>query len=341
MWLTRNTLVVIIYCVETERPDIIRAENTSIVGRFAPSPTGPLHFGSLVAAVGSFCLARMAGGRWHLRIEDLDLPRVVPGAADEIMRVLEHLGLLWDGPVVWQSRRGDAYRAALESLRQRGLVYDCACSRREILASAPHPGEEGPVYPGTCRQGLAPGGKPRSQRIRVPDDLLCFVDGVFGHREQCLAGSVGDFVLRRADGLFAYQLAVVVDDADSGVNQVVRGADLLSSTPRQIFLQACLGYPVPRYIHLPLALGEEGEKISKRHGSITAVTAATTGNLLSRALLFLGQEVPAGMRRAPAAEVLAWGVAHFDLSRIPTTDRKEAEAENNSKIAIDSTRKTR
>ena len=297
--------------------------NASVVGRFAPSPTGPLHFGSLVAAVGSFCLARQVCGRWLLRIEDLDVPRVVAGAADDIMRTLEQLGLHWDGPVVWQSRRGQAYREALELLRQRGLIFDCSCSRKEILASAPHPGEEGPVYPGTCRHGLMHGRRPRMQRVRVPHGPVCFDDGIFGRREQCLASAVGDFVVRRADGLFAYQLAVVVDDADAGVNQVVRGADLLPSTPRQIFLQACLGYPTPRYVHLPLALNEEGEKISKRHGVISAVETGREGELLCRALRFLGQDIPPQLAAAPAEEVLAWGTAHFDISRVSTTDRHE------------------
>jgi glutamyl-Q tRNA(Asp) synthetase len=252
-------------------------------------------------------------------MEDLDTPRVVAGAAGEILRTLEMLGLEWDGEIVWQSRRTAAYEEALEQLRRSGLVFDCACSRKEILASAPHIGEEGPVYPGTCRQGLGAGSQARSQRLRVPAGPLCFTDGVFGAVEQCLASVVGDFVLRRADGLFAYQLAVVVDDGAAGVTQVVRGADLLSSTPRQIFLQAALGLPVPRYIHLPLALAADGEKISKRHGA--AMLSAEGGKLLWRVLHFLGQPVPPELRSALPAEVLAWGVGHFDAARIPSADR--------------------
>ncbi|MEZ4484628.1 MAG: tRNA glutamyl-Q(34) synthetase GluQRS [Syntrophotaleaceae bacterium] len=288
-----------------------------VTGRFAPSPTGPLHFGSLVAALGSYCLARQAGGRWLVRIEDLDAPRVVPGAADDILRTLEAFGLTWDGPVLYQSRRIERYQAALERLQHAGLVFACSCSRKEILASAPHVGEEGPVYPGTCRAGVGPGRRPRSLRIKVPQERICFVDGLFGIQVQRLESVVGDFVLRRADGLFAYQLAVVVDDAESGVNQVVRGADLLASTPRQIYLQACLGYPLPDYIHLPLALAPDGEKISKRHGGVAVVAEQSVAGPLWRALRFLGQPVPDCLQGASAVEVLAWGVENFSLERLP------------------------
>jgi glutamyl-Q tRNA(Asp) synthetase len=292
-------------------------DSGAVVGRFAPSPTGPLHFGSLVAAVGSYCLARHVGGRWLVRIEDLDTPRVVPGAAEGILRTLEGFGMFWDGEVIYQSRRLQRYEAALERLREKGLLFACGCSRREVLASAPHVGEEGPVYPGTCRRGLSDGRRPRALRIRVPAQRVCFVDGVFGGQEQCLVSAVGDFVLRRADGLFAYQLAVVVDDAESGVNQVVRGQDLLSSTPRQIFLHACLGYRAPDYVHLPLVLASDGEKVSKRHGALAVEAGAAGGELLWQALRFLGQPVPDTLCAAPPAEVLAWGTAHFDLECVP------------------------
>jgi glutamyl-Q tRNA(Asp) synthetase len=294
---------------------------TSVVGRFAPSPTGPLHFGSLVAAVGSFCLARQAGGRWLVRIEDLDGPRVVPGASDDILRTLERLGLCWDGEVLFQSRRAAVYAGVLHELRQAGRVFACGCSRREVLASAPHHGEEGPIYPGTCRDGLPPGRAARSWRLRVPEQKISFEDGVFGWRCQHLAREVGDFVLRRADGLFAYQLAVVVDDAACGVTQVVRGADLLGSTPRQIFLHHCLDYAVPAYVHLPLVLASNGEKISKRHGAVRIGDrengGESCGAQLWRALRFLGQPVPDELCRAPADEVLAWGTDCFELGRVP------------------------
>jgi glutamyl-Q tRNA(Asp) synthetase len=305
-------------------------KRSAVIGRFAPSPTGPLHFGSLIAAVGSYCLARRAGGRWLVRIEDLDAPRVVPGAADEILFTLEALGFCWDGAIVWQSRRHDAYLAALEQLRNQGLLYDCACSRKEILASAPHPGEEGPVYPGTCRQGLPTGRLPRAVRIRVPDRGLGFTDGVFGPYEQSLASDVGDFVLRRADGMVAYQLAVVVDDAASGVNQVVRGADLLGSTPRQIFLLERLGLPVPDYWHLPLALNADGSKISKRHGEVDDLLTSAEVSV-RRALEWLGQSVPEELHAASPAELLAWGVAAFDAGGIPAV----------AEIAVDSEGKSR
>jgi len=287
-----------------------------VTGRFAPSPTGPLHFGSLLVAVGSYCLARQAGGRWLLRMEDLDTPRVVPGAADAILRSLERLGLEWDGEIVWQSRRAEAYEAAASRLRARGLVFDCACSRKEVLASAPHPGEEGPVYPGRCRHGLPPGRTPRALRVRVAEEPVCFTDGVFGACEQHLHTAVGDFVVRRADGLFAYQLAVVVDDADAGVNQVVRGADLLSSTPRQIYLHACLDLPVPSYVHFPLAVDARGEKLSKRHGA-ALTEAVPPGRAVFEALTFLGQEPPRELAGSPAEDVLRWGTAHFALAAVP------------------------
>jgi glutamyl-Q tRNA(Asp) synthetase len=314
-----------------------------VVGRFAPSPTGPLHFGSLIAAVGSYCLARRQGGRWLLRMEDLDPPRVVPGAADEILSALESLGLHWDGEVVWQSRRTDAYAAAMDSLRVRGLVFDCACTRREIqlrrsfigeegspIVEKGSPlgedglafGEEGPVYPGTCRFGLPAGRKPRTLRIRVPEEQVCFTDGVFGPLGQLLSRDVGDFVLRRADGLFAYQLAVVVDDAESGVNQVVRGADLLSSTPRQIFLNASLGAAVQEYIHLPLVVDENGKKLSKQQGAAGIDFSGNAGALMSEALSFLGQDLPAELLGAPPGEQLLWAIHDFDLKKISASSMR-------------------
>ncbi|MDF1579943.1 MAG: tRNA glutamyl-Q(34) synthetase GluQRS [Desulfuromonadales bacterium] len=298
-----------------------RDPHPTTVGRFAPSPTGPLHWGSLVAAVGSYCLARSGGGRWLVRIDDLDTPRVVAGAADEILRTLERLGMEWDGEIVWQSRRTGTYAAAVEELRAQGMVFACGCSRKEILASAPQASEEGPVYPGTCRAGLPPGHVERALRLRVTSSPVVFVDGVFGRCVQNLAAEVGDFVMRRADGIFSYQLACVVDDAAAGINQVVRGADLLGSTPRQIYLYSCLGLTVPAYLHLPLALAVNGEKLSKRHGDVADLALHSGGALIRDTLLFLGQEPPPELTGASAAEVLAWGCANFQISAIPALAR--------------------
>ncbi len=287
-----------------------------ITGRFAPSPTGPLHFGSLVAAVGSYCLARQAHGRWLMRMEDIDTPRVVPGAAEDILRELEAYGFEWDGDILYQSSRFDRYDQVLEQLRGKGLLFDCGCTRKEILASAPHPGEEGPRYPGTCRQGLPPRRHPRSQRLKVPDNLFCFTDAVFGGVEQHLADAVGDFILKRADGIFAYQLAVVVDDIDFGVNQVVRGADLLSSTARQIYLHACLDAPQPAYVHLPIALAADDEKLSKRHGDYGLDPSSRSVSLI-RALRFLGQSLPQELETGQPREILQWAVSNFDVKSVP------------------------
>ena len=212
-------------------------------GRFAPSPTGPLHFGSLVAAVGSWADARAHGGEWLVRMEDLDPPREVPGAADEILRTLEALGLEPDGPVVRQSERGDAYRAALDRLRDRGVLFACGCTRREIADSGLPGSDGGLVYPGTCRNGPPPGRPARALRVRVDDAVIAFDDALQGRVSQDLGRDVGDFVLLRADGFFAYQLAVVVDDAAQGITDVVRGIDLIDSTPRQIFLQRAARSP--------------------------------------------------------------------------------------------------
>jgi glutamyl-Q tRNA(Asp) synthetase len=241
----------------------------SYVGRFAPSPTGPLHKGSLVAALASYLDAKAHGGQWLVRIEDIDEARTVPGSADAILDALRAFGMQWDGKVVWQSRRKDLYQAAFERLGAH--AYACGCTRREIADSRIGIASDGAaVYPGTCRNGLAPGKAARAWRLRVPDagaDLIRFEDRWMGSVAQHLATEVGDFVLKRADGFWAYQLAVVVDDAQQGVTDVVRGADLLDSTPRQIYLQHLLGYPTPRYLHVPVVTNTVGEKLSKQTGA--------------------------------------------------------------------------
>ena len=273
-------------------------------GRFAPSPTGPLHLGSLVAAVGSWLFARRAGGRWLVRMEDIDTPRVIPGSAEEILAALERYGLEWDGEVVWQSKRTRLYEHALEELREKNLVFDCACSRADLQRAASAPLGREPVYPGTCRHGLPPGKTPRAIRFRAPDEIIGFEDLLAGHVEENVAEATGDFVVRRADGLFAYQLAVVVDDAEQGVTQVVRGADLLTSTPRQIALQRALGLPTPQYAHLPLIVNPDGSKLGKRDGALPlpALDAARVRETLALALRHLGIDVTQDEPRRMLAE---------------------------------------
>jgi len=276
------------------------------VGRFAPSPTGPMHFGSLVAALASWLDARAARGRWLVRIEDLDAPRQQPGAAAVILRTLERLGLAWDGQVIYQSVRAPLYEAALARLQRH--TYWCGCTRREIADSAlGHAGDGAQIYPGTCSRGLAPGRTPRALRLRAAAGAIGFRDRVQGAQSQTLAREVGDFVLYRADGQFAYQLAVVVDDAEQGVTDVVRGADLLDSTARQIHLQALLGVPAPRYLHVPVAVNAHGEKLSKQTGA-RPVDPAQRDRVLSEALRFLGQ---------PATPDLDEAVAAWDVAAIP------------------------
>lgn len=281
------------------------------VGRFAPSPTGPLHQGSLVAAVASFCDARAAGGRWLLRMEDIDPPREMPGAADLILRQLEGYGLEWDGAVLWQHDRLDAYAAAIDQLQAQGDVFWCRCSRSELAR------QTCAVYPGTCRAHTAPRDD-AAVRLRVPAGVVAFEDRVFGPQQEDVAATVGDFVIRRRDGLFAYQLAVVVDDAWQGVTDVVRGADLLDNTARQIVLQRALGLPALRYLHLPLVRHADGSKLSKQTFAEALPLPAAPARLW-QALHCLGQQPPAGLRDAPPARQLDWAVAHWQPSAIPRT----------------------
>lgn len=297
---------------------------TAYRGRFAPSPTGPLHFGSLVAAAGSWLDARHHGGRWLVRMEDLDPPREMPGAADTILRTLETFGLAWDEHVEYQSRRGTYYDCALEQLAAAGHVYHCACTRREIADSMTGAGHD-PVYPGTCRNGLPAGRQARAVRVRVYDTQIHLTDLLQGKRSQALDREVGDFVLRRADGLTAYQLAVVVDDAEQHITHVVRGADLLGSTPRQIHLQRLLGHPEPAYLHLPVAVNDRGEKLGKQTYAPAIPSRDVTG-ILRQVLTFLNQPLPESVTDAGRDELLAWAAVHWDRAALPATMTRKAPA---------------
>ncbi len=280
-------------------------------GRFAPSPTGPLHAGSLVAALASWLDARAHAGRWLVRIEDVDHPRCVPGADAEILRQLAACGLLPDEEPQWQSRREPLYAAAIEALVREGSAYPCACSRKDIELALRAQGREKPrhgelVYPGTCRAGLQ-GRAARAWRFRVPDGVLPWSDRRLGVRLQDVAHEVGDFVLRRADGLYAYQLAVIVDDGEQGITHVVRGEDLADNTPRQVLLQRALGLPTPTYLHTPLVLGDNGEKLSKQNGAaaldVRDPLVAVTG---AAAMLGIRLDAPSTLGEALAQATAAW-----------------------------------
>lgn len=284
------------------------------IGRFAPSPSGPLHFGSLVAAVGSYLDARAHGGDWLVRMEDLDPPREMAGAADDILRTLETFGLHHDGEILFQSRRHDAHQSVLDRLIDQELAYPCACTRSEIREA----GTPNGIYPGTCRNGLAPGRKERSVRLRVDDAVIRFVDRLQGPVEENLAEQTGDFILRRADGLYAYQLAVVIDDAEQGVTDIVRGADLLDSTARQICLQQQLGQATPRYLHLPVAVKPDGAKLSKQTFAAPLDPHQPTRQL-ARALRFLGHPVPDAQTRKPPTDFLQWATGIWDTDLLPRT----------------------
>jgi glutamyl-Q tRNA(Asp) synthetase len=280
-------------------------------GRFAPSPTGPLHFGSLVAALGSYLDARAQKGQWLVRMEDLDMPRVQPGATARILRTLEQCGFEWDGPVTYQMERISLYQDALDRLSARGAVYPCGCSRKEVADSAPAL-DGARIYPGTCRNGIGRGRKARAFRVRTESTPIEFVDRLQGRLAQNVEAEVGDYVLLRADGLIAYQLAVVVDDAAQTITDVVRGSDLLDSTARQIHLQRLLGLPTPTYLHLPVAVNANGEKLSKQTG------AAPVGpESLPEAFRFLGHALPSELTAAPTGELMAWGIAHWNVANIP------------------------
>jgi glutamyl-Q tRNA(Asp) synthetase len=285
-------------------------------GRFAPSPTGPLHFGSLLAAVASYLESATHHGQWLVRMEDVDTPRTVPGAADAILHTLEMFGFEWDGEIMYQSHRSDVYADALKKLQNESLIYPCSCSRREIADSATH-GIDGLVYPGTCRHSPAVEKEQYAWRISVDTCDISFEDEIQGTLTQELSRDVGDFVLKRADGIFTYQLAVVTDDAAQDITHIVRGADLLDSTSRQIYLQQKLGISTPSYAHIPVAANAHGEKLSKQ----TLARPLDIENpvlSLSLALEFLGQEPPAKLKHANLGYLWGWARANWQLRKIPS-----------------------
>ena len=291
-------------------------------GRFAPSPTGPLHFGSLVSAVGSYLQAKARGGQWFVRIEDLDPPREQAGAADHILRTLEGHGLYWDGEIAYQSRREELYTDALDQLRQIDAVYCCTCSRKQILEARKTQGIL--VYPGTCRANTQPFNKGTyAVRLRISDDAhISFNDAVIGFYAQNLVTDVGDFVIKRADGQYAYQLAVVVDDAEQQITEVVRGSDLLDNTPRQIYLQRALLLPPLQYAHLPIVTNEKGEKLSKQTYAPAVETRHAKRNLL-RALYHLGQKPERALLDVSLDSLWDWAVGNWRLERVPKVASRE------------------
>ena len=279
------------------------------VGRFAPSPTGPLHFGSLVAAVASYCDAKVNHGKWLLRIEDLDKPREIAGAADTILRQLEAFGFEWDGEIIYQSQRHAFYTEAFQQLNAQHLLYPCTCTRKEITDSSQQWGIEGVIYPKTCLTHALKPLAPSAWRIKTNATPIQFEDAIQGTLSQQLNEAVGDFILKRADGLFAYQLAVVVDDAAQDITHIVRGADLLASTPRQIYLQQLLQLNTPHYAHVPLACNAAGEKLSKQTLA-KSIDASQANQRLFEALSFLGQHPPDELKNATMADLWHWAMTY-------------------------------
>jgi glutamyl-Q tRNA(Asp) synthetase len=281
--------------------------DSGYIGRFAPTPSGPLHFGSIIAALGSYLQARQHKGKWLVRIEDVDLPRTIPGADKIILEQLECLGLLWDGEVVYQSQQTPRYESALKNLDNLGLTFPCVCTRKEV-ANKP--------YPGTCRNGISKDPIGRSIRIKTNNQGILFNDLLQGDYSQSLEADVGDFVIKRTDGLFAYHLAVTVDDAEQEINEIVRGADLLDSTPRQIYLQQLLGFPVPRYLHLPIAINNDGSKVSKQSHA-KAIDHNNPSKIICEALEFLGQSPPLEAVDSDLESLLSWSIKNWNINALP------------------------
>lgn len=286
--------------------------NTMYIGRFAPSPTGALHLGSLLTALASWCDARAANGKWLLRIEDIDTPRIQQGAVEHIVAALTHYGLTWDDDVVYQSQRTHLYQQALNTLQQQHAIFWCTCSRSQLAQT------QSAIYNGHCREHHHYRTQAAARLLVPPSTTISFNDGVFGTQHEDISQTVGDFVVFRRDGLFAYQLAVVVDDALQGVTHIVRGADLLDNTTRQIYLQQQLGYNTPYYAHIPLIVNAQGEKLSKQTGA-TPLTFDNPSPILWQLLRLLGQNPPNALQSNPKEAILAWAVNNWCLSHIPAT----------------------
>lgn len=286
---------------------------TQYKGRFAPTPSGPMHLGTLLAALGSFLQARSQNGIWHVRIDDIDPPRETPGAADSILRTLEHYRLHWDGAVVYQSQRLEEYQTALDRLIEQNDVFDCACSRKDIDKIATK-GPNGSIYPGTCRNGLGQGQSARAIRLRSKAIDITVNDLVQGIFTLNIRNDVGDYIVRRADGLFAYHLATVVDDGLDNYTEIVRGQDLLSITPQQIYLQQLLGLPAPTYAHLPLLISENSKKLSKRFAA-TPVDDMDMAAVFKTILNTLGLQPPPALDLCNSKETLTWAIENWDLSQ--------------------------
>lgn len=287
-----------------------------MIGRFAPSPTGPLHFGSLVAAVASYCDAKSQNGKWLLRIEDVDSTRTVVGAAQQILKILAAYGFEWDDTVLYQSQRSALYQYYFEQLLAQKRVYPCTCSRKEIADSSMHTGVDGKIYSGLCRAGVAHAQRPQAWRMLTEQTEIGFYDRAKGYFQHNMAAEIGDFVLKRADGVFSYQLAVVVDDFEQGVTDVVRGADLLNSTTRQIYLQQHLGFVQPRYMHIPVVKNTAGEKLSKQTQA-KALSEDEAHHALFQAFCFLGLCPPDSIKNSTPQRMLDWAIAHWTMGSRP------------------------
>ena len=284
-------------------------------GRFAPSPTEPLHFGSIIAAVASYLEARKQKGEWLVRMEDVDELRNLTGAADNILLTLDNYGFEWDGEVLYQTQRKQAYVEALHQLTEQDLIYRCICSRKDLREQAPQ-GEYGLIYPGTCEHLQNSLHSEHALRVKTHNDRIAFTDSILGLYSQQLKNDIGDFIIRRRDGLFAYQLAVVVDDAFQNITDIVRGYDLLDSTPRQIYLQQCLKYTTPSYTHLPIAINDRGDKLSKQTGA-AGISEKADIEMLVNCMNFLGQAMPTELKSSSLKTFWEWALENWDLNKAP------------------------